>query len=584
MNIRDYQREDTKRIINALGDCNRVLYVLPTGGGKTVIAVQVIRKFIAKKKRVLFLAHRRELIDQAASRLIEAGIDDDAIGVILSQDKRIRPHARIQVASVQTLSRRRFPPADLVVVDEAHRAVANGYTTILKCYPTSCILGLTATPFREDDRGLGDAFNDLILGPSAMDLAQQGFLALPRIWTVGAEHLPNVKGVGKSRNDYAIGELSEATNRRELVGSATDHWKRRAIGKPTVAFCVDVAHAQSVAAAFVAEGIMAEVIHCETPIPERADILARLRSGETKVVANCEVLTEGWDFDALGCVILMRPTMSLRLYLQMVGRAMRPGNDPIVLDHAGNAIMHGAPQDHRDYSLDAPKRKAGGVPPMKACPNCLEVIAANLQFCPGCGHKFWDVAPPIEVTGELVELKRAELPFCAREGCGNRVKARSMSPHAIRKRDGRPPFCSIRCASLANLEKISPEHRAAGVRKRESSLTPEQRSERAAQLRNGYAAITPEKRAEMIRKREAAMTPEQRSERAEKARKTLAALTPEQRSERIRKAHASRDPEQRSESARRREAAKSPEVRSEIARNRIAAVRARKASAPEVAE
>jgi len=306
--LRPYQADAVARSREALRAGRRcILLVAPTGSGKTVIAAHIIASAVARGRRVLFVAHRRELIDQAFGKLRDAGLAD--VGVIMAGDRRRNPVAPVQVASIDTLRRRAKPASDLVIIDEAHRALARSYAELREAYPLATHLGLTATPYRADGRGLGDAYEALVSVASPATLIADGYLVEPRVYTVPASDLPDLSRVRLSRGDYAPEQLSAAVDRVGLVGSIVEHWKRHARGVRTVAFAASVSHSQRIAAQFVAAGIAAEHLDGETPVDERAAILRRLEACETLVVSNYGVLCEGWDQPAVKCCILARPTI-----------------------------------------------------------------------------------------------------------------------------------------------------------------------------------------------------------------------------------------------------------------------------------
>lgn len=416
----------------------RPVFVLPTGGGKTVIASSIIVGAISKGTYSLFVAHRRELIKQAFAKLVRSGIDPQSIGIImagiptgaaplfaadiatLSDDElwaryaRRRPMALVQVASIDTLrNRARLSPApSLIIIDEAHRALAKGYRDLVEAYPGAIVIGLTATPYRADRKGLGELFTGLVVGGKPADLVANGSIIEPRVFTVSA--LPDLSSVKVNGGDYDTIALDQAVNRGELVGDIVEHWQRAAQGRRTVAFAASVAHSKHIVRRFVDAGVAAEHLDGTTPTPERESILARLASGKTSLVANCGVLCEGWDMPAVKCLILARPTKSLGLFLQMAGRILRPWEDisAIILDHAGSVYEHGFPTEEREFSLAPPKKrkKSEAMPFAKTCPECMAVLPPATAICPECDHVF-ELAPkdaPEESAGELVEVTRDE--------------------------------------------------------------------------------------------------------------------------------------------------------------------------------
>jgi superfamily II DNA or RNA helicase len=424
--LRPYQLDAVEQVRRKVHDgARRTLLVLATGGGKTSCAAHLIQCALEKGKRSLFVAHRRELIEQCYGRLLTAGIAEANVGIIMAGDKRRRPHAPVQVASLDTLRARCKPPADLVIVDEAHRALAKSYRDLASEYPNAVHLGLTATPYRADGRGLGDAYDALVVVASPKELIAKSFLVEPIVYTVPEHELPDLSGVRVKGGDYDEKDLARAVDKQVLVGNIVEHWARRAGGMRTVVFAVSIEHSRHLAERFNAAGVASEHLDGWTPTAERDAILKRLEMGVTSVVSNVGVLCEGWDQPSVKCCILARPTKSTGLYLQQVGRILRPWTDPttgetaraIILDHAGGAHEHGLPQDDREFSLeDKPNRRAGPrgeKPPPKArtCPQCFAVIPADAPSCSACGASLDVVLPslPSEVEGELVELTEASV-------------------------------------------------------------------------------------------------------------------------------------------------------------------------------
>jgi superfamily II DNA or RNA helicase len=405
MKLRDYELEWIQRI--KASRSRRVLIVGPTGCGKTVVSVSLIREALQRHGRVLFLAHRVELINQAKQRLIDLGVPNVDVGTIRAGETENRS-AKIQVASVQTLARREKPPADLVFIDEAHHASAVSYRKILESYPDALIFGLTATPYRLDGKPLGDLFEEIVESAKPSALIESGWIMRPRVWTVPVDERPDLSGVSMSGGDFNLGQLDKAARRRGLVGNIVDHWRRLAENRPTVCYAVSVRHGQQIRDAFKVSGVKAELLTGETKDTDRSGILKRLSSGQTQVVVNCMVLTEGWDCPEARCAIVARPTMSQSLWFQMAGRVMRKHDvEPIILDHAGNALMHPIPGTDIEHSLSEAQRKPRkpGQAKEKVCGDCGSSMPLGCRVCPNCGHEFWTGDPPEEVAGDLSELK-----------------------------------------------------------------------------------------------------------------------------------------------------------------------------------
>lgn len=426
----------------------RVLLCIPTGGGKTLTAASILASAVAKGSRVLFVAHRKELIDQTCTTFGRLGIS--SIGVIRAQDPRKDLTQPIQIASIQTLARRDKPPADIVVIDEGHRALAASYKTHLyDAYPNAVFILLTATPCRTDGKPLKDAADALVLGAKYSGLIEEGFIVAPIVY--GTPMTPDMHGVRTTAGDYNLEDLEAAVNRSALIGNCVTEWRKRSEGRRTVVFAVSVAHSIALCAAFAAAGARAGHIDGTTPEGERAAILASLEHGQLDVVCNVGVLCEGWDMPSCKCLVLARPTKSLALYMQMAGRILRPWNDiaPLILDHGGNVDRHGMPHVDRDWSLEGKMTKSKAAP-CKACPVCFCYVGAGLRVCT-CGHVF-EVARgevsdatedvlPVELALRTLEGPDAQLTFFRQ--VSRTAAERGWKPGAIwmrfKERFGHPP-------------------------------------------------------------------------------------------------------------------------------------------------
>ncbi len=414
--LRPYQAEALDGLRASLRSGHkRIVLVAPTGSGKTTIAAAVIGSAVSRGRRVLFLAHRDELITQCSQRLTEHGLPHGLIKAGFDGTD----HWPIQVASIQTLVRRAGPPADLIVVDECHRTMAETYLKVLARYPGASVIGLSATPYRTDNRGLGDVYTDLVEAATPSQLIELGFLLRPRVF---APSTPDLAGIHQMAGEFNQRELTMRCDVPRLIGSIVDHWGRLARGRRTVLFAASIDHSHHLVAALRGAGARAAHLDAETPMDERAGILKRLREGDLDVVSNVAILTEGWDLPALSACILARPTQSMGLFLQMAGRVMRtaPGKaDAVILDHAGNCHRHGFPDQDRVHSLEAtPKKRASdGEEPVKTCPRCFLVFPLGLPECPDCGYapeaNAARESAPETVDGNLVELESKPIQFAA---------------------------------------------------------------------------------------------------------------------------------------------------------------------------
>lgn len=418
MKLRPYQEQSVRDIFKAWKKHRRVLYTLATGGGKTVIAAKVIQQLVRSGKIILILAHRRELIRQMRDKLIELEIDADDIGIIMSGFES-NAFAPIQVASIDTLRNRKVPYSDVVVIDEAHRTGANTYQQILSWCQNANILGLTATPRREDGKALGDSYDVIVEGPKPSELIKQNAIVAPRIFTKIDGESVNLRGVRKVNGDYAATELSKRLNTKRQRGDVVEHVRKRAQGRATVVFACDVEHAKALVRDFKRAKVKAELLLGETDKETRDALIGpkgKLARGVVQVIVTVMVVSEGWDLPLVKCAVLARPTTSLTLFLQQAGRILRPykGITPIILDHYGNVLQpkFGFPDEDRTWSLDAEEKNGVGAAPVKQCPeeHCGAVCPASCMQCPECGYDFEVKRRQAEKeAGELMELTRQAL-------------------------------------------------------------------------------------------------------------------------------------------------------------------------------
>ncbi|MGK7871507.1 DEAD/DEAH box helicase [Falsiroseomonas sp. E2-1-a20] len=408
--LRPYQLTTIERVRKAYRSGARaVLFVMATGGGKTIIFSYIANSAAGLGNRVLILVHRHELIRQASNKLYEAGVEHGIIAPGFTPTRDL-----VQVASVQTLRRRlghKHEAPHLIVVDEAHHAVAGQWAAIIKAYPKARLLGVTATPERLDGRGLGVAaggcFDALVMGPTIAELVAGGFLVPTRIFAPA--EAPDLSGVPTKDGDYESSALANAMGAPCLVGDAVAHYRRHAAGMPAILFSPNVAHAEAMAEAFRADGWRSVAVSGQTAQAERDAAIGGLATGAVQVLCSCDLISEGLDVPAVCAVILMRPTQSLGLFLQQVGRGLRPAPGKthlLVLDHAGNTLRHGPPDAERSWSLEGRPRKTKEEtkPPVRQCPECRSVHSP-IPACPVCGSVYPVAKRQIEqVAGELSEV------------------------------------------------------------------------------------------------------------------------------------------------------------------------------------
>lgn len=389
-----------------------MLLQMATGAGKTFTACLLIRAAVENGRPVLFAAHREELIHQARDVMVEdAGIDARNVGVILSGYQENR-RALVQVGSIQTLSNRVLPPMDLGFIDEAHRSAGSQYVRLFKHYEGKPFIGLTATPWRLDNKPLSEFYDVMIEGPLPSELVRLGYLSDPEVY---AEPLPEFEGeVGIKDGDFEERSLEKIVMRPELVGRIVPHYELYGGGQRAFCFAVSVAHARQIAYAFQGRGHSAEVLSGETPRADRRELLAAFARGELRILISVGVLLEGVDCPAAKVAIWARPTLSVTVYLQGTGRILRPwgGITPVVLDHAGNVDRLGMPLAKRAWSLTTAPRREGmmGGALMKECANCGAEAACGKRVCGECGMLFRDGPGEIGESDEELQRRRVLTP------------------------------------------------------------------------------------------------------------------------------------------------------------------------------
>lgn len=408
--LRSYQQSAVEELRSVYARGPRsVLFCLPTGGGKTIVFSWIVRSATERGSQVLVLVHRAELIRQTSRALESLGIDHGVIKAGVRERE-----AQVQVASVQTLSRRlsRFDleAFDLVIVDEAHHVAAGSWSKVVSHFAKAKVLGVTATPCRLDGRGLSGHFEEMVLGPGPEELTELGHLARARVFAPPIGFDP--KGVRRRAGDYAPEDAARKLTTRRAMGDCVEHYQRLLEGQTAIAFCCTVAHAEAVAAAFNDAGIASASIDGSMREEERERLLERLGAGELKVLTSCQLIGEGIDVPSVTGCILLRPTQSLSLFLQMVGRCLRPAGDKvaIVLDHVGNYERHGHHLEEREWTLEAgvKRRKAEASLSLWVCPKCYCNVSSRLPKCIECGHERPKVEMKIEtVRGSLSEIETA---------------------------------------------------------------------------------------------------------------------------------------------------------------------------------
>lgn len=395
--LRHYQR-DTLSEVSALLHTGptKIVLVMPTGAGKTTIANYMLEH---TKKRVLVLAHRDELVDMISSGL---SVDHAVIkaGMPITD-------ARIQVGMMQTVAKRldKMPGFDWVISDECHLALCPTWIQILHHYDHAWQLGMSATPCRLDGKGLGEIYQQIVYGPSIKELTSSGYLVPCRVYSAAKIDT----SVLRKTREYNLEQAADLLNRSAITGDVIGHFRRLAGNRRTIVFCSSRAHADSVAAEFQAAGISAVNVDGTYSKTERKKRIDWFRSGLIQVLCNVDLLTTGFDCPEISAAILLRPTQSLALFLQMIGRILRPHpskRDAVLIDHVGAVVSHGMPDATREWTLQG-RVKSPKPPPVRECQNCY-MAHSPAPKCPGCGYVYPTESRPRQevqvIPGTLEEM------------------------------------------------------------------------------------------------------------------------------------------------------------------------------------
>jgi len=405
--LRDYQETGIANLRQALADGHkRIMFQLPTGAGKTATAAAIIRSALGKGKRIHFTVPALSLITQTIDSFRQDGIYD--IGVMQGIHEMTDKTQPVQICSVQTLTRRVIPKADLVIIDEAH--------TVFELYnrwfndpewADVPFIGLSATPWT---KGLGKLYSKLVVGTTTKELIDRGILSPFRVFAPSHPDLSDVKTIA---GDYDPEGLGNAMNKARLVADIVETWLTKGEDRPTLIYCVNRAHAQNIADAFNVAGVACGYMDGTMSVDERDDILAQFRRGDLKMIANVGVLTTGVDLPFISCLILARPTKSEMLYTQIIGRGLRRADgkiDCLIFDHSDTTLRLGFVTDiHHNELNNGQKATSSGSkereePLPKECPSCTFLKPARIRVCPNCGFEPKPLSGVRYSDGALVEL------------------------------------------------------------------------------------------------------------------------------------------------------------------------------------
>ncbi len=412
MQLRPYQSELVEELRAAWREGYKApCIVLPCGGGKSVILAEMARRTAANGKRVLFLVHRRELVEQIIKTFIGWGVDMRFCNVMM----------------VQTASRRlsKLKKPALIMTDENHHSSAQSYKRIYEHFSDVLRVGVTATPVRLGGSGLGDVNDKLIVGVSAKWLIENRCLSP---YDYYAPDVADLTGVRTKMGEFVAADIEKAMIKNAVFGDVIAYYQKLAAGKKAVCYCAGIRHSKAMAESFSAAGIPAAHIDGETEKNERSRIISDFRCGRIQILCNVDLISEGFDVPDCECAILLRPTQSLTLYIQQAMRCMRfvDGKRAVIIDHVGNYARFGLPDDDREWNLEKkPKKLREETDGIKAkmCPECFLTFSppdnSEKIICPHCGHVFEkkERRGLEEKSAELHKIEGFKLRFDKPENC-----------------------------------------------------------------------------------------------------------------------------------------------------------------------
>lgn len=376
-----------------------------TGFGKTRVAGEIITSALAKGKRVAFVVPAVSLVDQTVESFYRDGIT--SMGVIQADHIMTDWSKPVQICSIQSVERRGFPDADLVLVDECHK-VFKAQVEWIKARQDIPFIGMSATPWT---KGLGKIYDDLIIASTTQGLIDGGYLSPFRVFAPGHPDLSKVKTVA---GEYHEGQLAEVMSDGALVADTVETWIKLGEGRPTLVFAVDRAHAKTLQNKFEACGIPAGYVDAYTSPDERKSVRDKFKRGEYPVVCSVGTLTTGVDWD-VRCIVLARPTKSEMLFTQIIGRGLRTAQgkeDCLILDHSDNHTRLGFVTDIHYEKLNMGKKQESEgerKPPLpKECPSCQYLRPAKVSKCPNCGFVPEMKSDLETVDGDLTEITRGK--------------------------------------------------------------------------------------------------------------------------------------------------------------------------------
>ena len=458
MPLRDYQQDTIDSVVKSMKTGHRHIVVQqPPRTGKTVIMAEIAKRATAKRNRVLVVVHRQELVRQTQKTFVKWGVvmELTRVGMVQTLWRQVKRGGTVNVGDTTHKHHSHHTEVkapQVIIIDEAHHALAKSYRTIVDAFPGAIVLMFTATPYRLSGAGMGEVADDLIQGLQVPELIKKGYLAPVKYF---APPDINTALLRRAKGEFTEQSIDEALKTR-VYGSAVDQYKKHANGLKAIAYCHSVASAKRLAKEFNDNGITALEVDGATPAEKRADAVEQFKNGKVTVLTNVELFTEGLDLPNVDCVIQLRPTQSLSLFLQFSMRAMNPrkGKTAIILDHVGNASRFGLPTDERQWSLKgkgkaSKKRDSVEQPPaIKTCPNCFGTFYAKdvvNDCCPLCHQPLMDGSAEEDevVDGDLQEVKNDRI-----------IKKRLARVHAVQKQNAMKEIAGLSYHELKTLSQL----------------------------------------------------------------------------------------------------------------------------------
>ena len=424
MQLRPYQNDLVDDVRSAWREGSRApCIVLGCGGGKSCIVAEIARRTTWNGKRVLFLVHRRELVEQIYKTFVRWGV----------------MMAYCTVGMVQTVTRRlkKLQRPDLIITDENHHSVAASYKRIYDYFEGVPRVGVTATPVRLNGDGLGDVNDRLIIGKSTKWLIAHHYLAP---YDYYAPSVADLTGLHTKMGEYVRADIEKAMIKNTVFGDVVRYYRKLADGKKAICYCASIKHSEATAEAFRNAGIAAAHIDGNTPGSERSRIISDFRDGKITILCNVDLISEGFDVPDCECSILLRPTHSLTLYIQQAMRCMRyrKGKRAVIIDHVGNYARHGMPDDEREWTLEKKERRSfrevekEQSEKVRQCPECFFTFPVDAcetkmteegerAVCPHCGYVFpkRDRKLNTDEAGELIKVEGFKLVYDGPESCSS---------------------------------------------------------------------------------------------------------------------------------------------------------------------